>query len=221
VGGSSLDGRSEKVGEGERGEDHRSQDRQRHRDAGRIGEETEERRRQPAHAVTKATQAGQVTLPRSPEKLYVPMATRRRPASEARETNADDNGCWVLAPRPPIIRNKRSGTKPPAVPTQKKPTAVRNVPAIRIRGSPYRSARYPAGTWKRAWAPEYPVRSRPTCTKERENSRAHGEENVQEIGASVMQEVEDAACGERGPSTLRDNDGDSFNRFSNCQARDE
>ena len=46
----SLDGRSEEVGEGERGEDHRSQDGQRHRNAGRIGEETEERRRKRARA---------------------------------------------------------------------------------------------------------------------------------------------------------------------------
>ena len=50
--------------------------------------------------------------------------------------------------------------------------------------------------------------------------RPHGEENVQEIGASVMQEVDDAACGERATSTLRDHDGDSFSRFSHCQARD-
>lgn len=50
VDGFSLDGRSEEVGEGERDEDHRSQERQRHRDAGRIGEESEERRRQRACA---------------------------------------------------------------------------------------------------------------------------------------------------------------------------
>ena len=49
----------------------------------------------------------------------------------------------------------------------------------------------------------------------------HGEENVQEIGASVMQEVDDATCGERGTGTLRDHDGDSFNRFSNCQVQHE
>jgi len=54
---------------------------------------------------------------------------------------------------------------------------------------------------------------------EREFARPYGEENVQEVGASVVQEVEDATCGERGTSTLRDHDGDSFNRLSNCQAR--
>lgn len=52
-------------------------------------------------------------------------------------------------------------------------------------------------------------------------ARPHGEESVQEIGASVVKEVDDAACGERGTSTLRDHDGDSFNRLSNCQARNE
>lgn len=54
---------------------------------------------------------------------------------------------------------------------------------------------------------------------EGELARPNGEENVQEIGASVVQEVEDAACGERGTSTLRDHDGDSFNRLSYCQGR--
>src|SRR5512140_212112 len=54
---------------------------------------------------------------------------------------------------------------------------------------------------------------------EGELARPHGEENVQEIGASVVQEVDDAACGERGTSTLRNHDGDSFNRLSNCQGR--
>ena len=49
----------------------------------------------------------------------------------------------------------------------------------------------------------------------------HGEESVQEIGASVVEEVDDAACDERGTSTLLDHDGDSFNRLSNCQAREE
>lgn len=56
---------------------------------------------------------------------------------------------------------------------------------------------------------------------EGELASPYGEENVQQIGASVVQEVDDAACGERGTSTLRDHDGDSFNRVSNCQAREE
>ena len=52
-------------------------------------------------------------------------------------------------------------------------------------------------------------------------ARPHGEEGVQEIGAPVVQEVDDAACDERGTSPLRGHDGDSFNRISNCQAREE
>jgi|GEM_PF-5790540 len=59
------------------------------------------------------------------------------------------------------------------------------------------------------------------CEGEGELASPYGEKNIQEIGASVVQEVDDAACGERGPSTLRDHDGDSFNRFFNCQAQDE
>lgn len=54
---------------------------------------------------------------------------------------------------------------------------------------------------------------------EGELARPHGEENVQEVGTSVVQEVDGAACGERGAGTLRDHVGDSFNRLSNCQAR--
>src|SRR5262249_57766980 len=39
--------------------------------------------RQPTASAANATAAGTATLPRSPEKLYVPSAARRRPVSYA------------------------------------------------------------------------------------------------------------------------------------------
>ena len=177
---------------------------------------------QPAHAVTNATQAGQVTLPRSPEKLYVPMATRRPPASYARETNEDDNGCCVPEPSPAIIRNRRSGTNPSAVPMHEETDGREERPGgqdARLAPAVRQVSRRDLEKGERARVSG--AQQADLHEGEGEPARPHGEENVQEIGASVVQEMDDAACGERGTSTLRDHDGDSFNRLSNCQARDE
>jgi len=70
VGGIGLDGRSEELGKGERGEDHHSQGRQRRRDAGSIGKEAEERRRQRARADANGVeQAVDARAPFRPNQL--------------------------------------------------------------------------------------------------------------------------------------------------------
>jgi hypothetical protein len=68
---------------------------------------------QVTQAVTPATRAGTVTFPRSPEKLYVPRATRRAPVSKAFDTIEEESGCWRPDPSPAASRTRRSGPKLP------------------------------------------------------------------------------------------------------------
>ena len=54
---------------------------------------------------------------------------------------------------------------------------------------------------------------------ERELTRPHREERVEEIGTAVVQEVDGAARGQGRARVALAHGGDSFNRAANCQAR--
>ena len=53
----------------------------------------------------------------------------------------------------------------------------------------------------------------------RELARPHREEDIKEVGAAIVQEVDDAARNECGAGSAWAHSGDSFNRPPNCQAR--